>query len=114
MNELGPKWIEIGLRLNRTQDSVTQRYKKKLKDRDAVRHGTWSSHENETLAKAIEEIKDELGLAKIPDTDEKISWAEVSKRIGGIRTAHQCSTHWHRVQRFKHKSSLGVSKAAAK
>jgi hypothetical protein len=105
VNELGPKWIEIGLRLNRTQDSVTQRYKKKLKDRDAVRYGTWSSHENETLAKAIEGIKDELGLAKIPDTDDKISWAEVSKRIGGIRTAHQCSTHWHRVQRFKHKSS---------
>ena len=104
VNELGPKWIEIGLRLNRTQDSVTQRYKKKLKDRDAARHGTWSSHENETLANTIKEIKDELGLAKIPDTDEKISWAEVSKRIGGIRTAHQCSTHWHRVQRFKHKS----------
>jgi hypothetical protein len=104
VNELGPKWIEIGLRLNRTQDSVTQRYKKKLKDRDAARHGMWSSHENETLANTIKEIKDELGLAKIPDTDEKISWAEVSKRIGGIRTAHQCSTHWHRVQRFKHKS----------
>jgi Myb-like DNA-binding domain/Zinc finger, C2H2 type len=104
VNELGPKWIEIGLRLNRTQDSVTQRYKKKLKDRDAVRYGTWSSDENETLAKVIEEIKDELGLAKIPDTDDKISWAEVSKRMGGTRTAHQCSTHWHRVQRFKHKS----------
>jgi hypothetical protein len=108
VNELGPKWIEIGLRLNRTQDSVTQRYKKKLKDRDAVRYGTWSSHENETLAKAIEEIKDELGLAKIPDTDDKISWAEVSKRIGGVRTAHQCSTHWYRVQRFNKSSSRGI------
>jgi hypothetical protein len=114
VSELGPKWIEIGLRLNRTQDSVTQRYKKKLKDRDAVRHGTWSSHENETLAKAIEEIKDELGLAKTPDTDEKIPWAEVSKRIGGIRTAHQCSTHWHRVQRFKHKSSPRGTKGGRK
>src|ERR1700733_4906047 len=114
VSELGPKWTEIGLRLNRTQDSVTQRYKKKLKDRDAVRHGTWSSHENETLAKAIEETKDELGLAKTPDTDEKIPWAEVSKRIGGIRTAHQCSTHWHRVQRFKHKSSPRGTKGGRK
>jgi hypothetical protein len=105
VNELGPKWIEIGLRLNRTQDSVTQRYKKKLKDRDVVRYGTWSSYEDEMLAKVIEEIKDELGLAKTSDTDEKISWVEVSKRIGGIRTAHQCSTHWHRVQKFKRKSS---------
>jgi hypothetical protein len=99
VSELGPKWIEIGLRLSRTQDSVTQRYKKKLKNGKAARSGIWSSHEKNALAKAIEDIKDELGLATTADPDEHIPWSEVSKRMGGIRTAHQCSTHWHRVQR---------------
>lgn len=114
VNELGPKWIEIGLRLSRTQDSVTQRYKKKLKDRDAARSGPWSDQENDALKKAIEDIKDELSLTKTADTDENISWCEVSKRMGGIRTAHQCSTHWHRVQRLGHKSRRRGAKVAQK
>jgi hypothetical protein len=102
VNELGPKWIEIGLRLNRTQDSVTQRYKKKLKNSDAAQSGPWSGHENIALAKAVGDIKDELGLAETTDTDENIPWSEISRRMGGIRTAQQCSAHWHRVQRPNH------------
>jgi hypothetical protein len=99
--ELGPKWIEIGLRLSRTQDSVTQRYKKKLKMADAAQSGPWSSRENDALEKAVGEVKDELGLAGTTDGDEGVPWFEVSKRMGGIRTAHQCSTRWCRVQRRK-------------
>jgi hypothetical protein len=97
VSELGPKWIEIGLRLNRTQDSVTQRYKKKLKNGDAAQSGRWSDHENDALAKAVREVKIELGLDGITDADDGVPWFEVSKRIGGIRTAQQCSEHWHRV-----------------
>ena len=97
VDELGPKWTEIGLRLTRTQDSVTTRYKKKLKNRNAAQSGEWSSWENNALRKVIEDMKDELGLGKTPETDANIVWTEVSERIGGIRTAHQCSTHWHRV-----------------
>ena len=114
VKELGPKWIEIGLRLNRTQDSVTQRYKKKLKGRDAAQSGKWTSREKDALAKAIEDVKDELGLAKTPDTDENIPWFEVSKRMGGIRTAHQCSTHWQRVSRVKHDSRRRSTKRRRK
>ena len=101
VDELGHKWTEIGLRLTRTQDSVTTRYKKKLKNRDAAQSGEWSSRENDALRKVIEDMKDELGLEKTPETDANIVWTGVSERMGGIRTAHQCSTHWHRVLKPK-------------
>lgn len=114
VGELGPKWIEIGLRLNRTQDSVTQRYKKKLKNADAAQSGPWSGRENDALAKAVGEVKNELGLAGTTDTDESVPWFEVSKRMGGIRTAQQCSTHWCRVQRRKGKDRRERAKVGGK
>ena len=95
--ELGPRWVEIGLRLTRTQDAVSQRWRHKLQHRQDRNDGGWTEDEVEQLKTAVEELKEKLGVAQDRSTDLAISWSRVSDRIGNIRTAQQCSMKWKRI-----------------
>ena len=96
VEELGTKWTEIGERLGRTQDSVSQRWRHRLKNRESLKLGRWSLREVEFLKKAVAFVKSKMSLPLTHDTDYRISWTAVSHQMGGIRTAQQCSTYWNR------------------
>lgn len=103
--ELKGRWTEIAQRMVRTQDSVTQRYKKKLKYGNEIREGVWEVWEDEALDNAMKDIK--------KDNEQSVSWTEVSQRMGGTRTAQQCSTHWNRVRSDGRRRSVSRRKSKA-
>ena len=93
-NEIGPRWVEIGQRLTRTQDAVSQRWRHVLQYRGRMRRGEWPAEESEQLKRMVMEVKKESDLAQNHSTDSKISWTAVSKKMNDTRTPRQCSNHW--------------------
>jgi hypothetical protein len=99
VQEKGRKWVEIAEKLGRTQDSVYQKWKNKIRQGDAQRFERWEEGEKEALVLAVRECKI---AAKVPldfSSDDKVNWTAVSDRLGKTRNAQQCSTFWKRVYR---------------
>lgn len=99
VQEKGRKWVEIAEILGRTQDSVYQKWKNKIRQGDAQRFERWEEGEKEALVLAVRECK---LAAKVPldfSSDDKVNWTAVSDRLGKTRNAQQCSTFWKRVYR---------------
>ena len=98
VKEKGNKWKAIGQEIGRTEDAVHQRYKHKLRHGEKAKTGTWTNEEIEALESAIMFCKSKAGNAA-SGNEQEVFWTEVSDRMGGTRTAQQCSRHWRRVQR---------------
>ena len=98
VGEIGPKWVEIGQALTRTQDAVQQRWKKYLQYRDTRKGGVWSPEETEILEKSVAGAKKRSGLSQNSSTDKRISWSLVSDALHGARTPKQCADHWQSLQ----------------
>ncbi|KAF7504100.1 hypothetical protein GJ744_002669 [Endocarpon pusillum] len=99
VQEKGRKWVEIAEILGRTQDSVYQKWKNRIRQGDAQRFERWEEGEKEALILAVRECKI---AAKVPldfSSDDKVNWTAVSDRLGKKRNAQQCSTFWKRVYR---------------
>ncbi|ERF76423.1 hypothetical protein EPUS_07303 [Endocarpon pusillum Z07020] len=99
VQEKGRKWVEIAEILGRTQDSVYQKWKNRIRQGDAQRFERWEEGEKEALIMAVRECKT---AAKVPldfSSDDKVNWTAVSDRLGKTRNAQQCSTFWKRVYR---------------
>ena len=99
VQEKGRKWVEIAEKLGRTQDSVYQKWKNRIRQGDAQRFERWEEKEKEALILAVRECKI---AAKVPldfSSDDKVNWTAVSDRLGKTRNAQQCSTFWKRVYR---------------
>ena len=112
IKELGTQYVEIGLRLNRTQDQVSQRWRHKLSHRNERITGRWSVNEDNLLEDAVRYLKAKMSLPFTSRTDDDISWSEVS-----TRTAVQCSQHWKNVigpLRVKHRAHLETAKGKRK
>ncbi|KAJ9659484.1 hypothetical protein H2198_003059 [Neophaeococcomyces mojaviensis] len=93
VKELGNKWVEIGQRLGRTQDSVHQRWRHKLNYGKQRTGGDWTSDEMAKLEQEVTAMAQKQG--KDPDdSDLDIKWTVVSERLGSGRTAQQCSNRW--------------------
>lgn len=93
VHQLGPKWVEIGQMVGRTQDFVSQRWRHKLNYGQETLRGEWSPEEVTTLEKEIEAIAEAKGTTA-DDENLVIPWNVVSQRIGNGRTAQQCSNKW--------------------
>lgn len=101
VDELGPKWVEIGQRMTRTQDQVSQRWRFKVKYRGKAHQGEWLKSEEEKLRAAVTEVKKQLGLANDASTDERLPWDSVSKKMKEKRTAQQCSNKWRAMTQIR-------------
>ena len=102
VEQLGPKWVEIGQRLTRTQDAVQQRWKKVLQFTAlgvTIRKGEWSAEENETLVQAVNRTKKNQGLAQDESTDRRVVWSFISMALGNTRTPKQCADRWKDVRK---------------
>lgn len=94
VKEIGPRWVEIGQRLTRTQDAVRQRWKKYLEFRDKIKRGVWTGEETERLTKAIATAKKKGALSQDSSTDQRIAWSVVSDALDNTRTPKQCADRW--------------------
>jgi len=94
VKELGTKWIEIGQRLTRTSDAVSQRWRNRVQHRHKMNGGDWRAQETELLKTAIVKLKTRLGVPLDESSDYRIAWSQISNEMGNIRTAQQCSNHW--------------------
>jgi hypothetical protein len=99
VNERGHKWVDIGRRLGRTQDSVHQKWKNRIRQGDAQRFQRWEESERKALIVAVQECKKAAGVAQDFSSDDKVNWTAVSDRLDRTRNAQQCSTFWKRVYR---------------
>ncbi|KAG9790950.1 hypothetical protein KCU88_g1122, partial [Aureobasidium melanogenum] len=96
--ELGPKWAEIGRRMARTSDAVSQRWRHRLA-LGHVEQGEWSKEEQIKFKKILADLRRDSGTTD--DLEEwRIPWSKVSERMG-TRTAQQCSNHWRVLHAIK-------------
>ncbi|KAL2426224.1 hypothetical protein ABEF95_000631 [Exophiala dermatitidis] len=96
--ELGPKWAEIGRRMTRTSDAVSQRWRHRLA-LGHVEQGEWSKEEQIKFKKILADLRRDSGTTD--DLEEwRIPWSKVSERMG-TRTAQQCSNHWRVLHAIK-------------
>jgi Myb-like DNA-binding domain len=94
VKELGTKWTEIGQRLTRTSDAVSQRWRNRVQHRHKMNGGDWKAQETKLLETAIVKLKTRLGVPLDETSDYRIAWSKISNEMGNIRTAQQCSNHW--------------------
>lgn len=97
--EKGHRWVEIAELLGRTQDSVYQKWKNRIRQGDAQRFDHWEEDERAALISAVRECKLAAGLPTDFSSDDQVNWTSVSDRLGLRRNAQQCSTFWKRVYR---------------
>ncbi|KAL8920778.1 MAG: hypothetical protein Q9172_004349 [Xanthocarpia lactea] len=111
VEEKGSKWVEIAEILGRTQDSVYQKWKNRIRQGDAQRFDRWEEDEREALIVAVRECKRAVGLAQDFSSDDKINWTAVSDRLGRRRNAQQCSHFWRHVYRPREEAIAQGEKA---
>ncbi len=99
VSEKGHKWVEIAEMLGRTQDSVYQKWKNRVRQGDAQRFERWEEDERAALVLAVRDCKTAAGVPQDFSSDDKVNWTVVSDRLGKRRNAQQCSTYWQRVYR---------------
>ncbi len=99
VQEKGRKWVEIAEILGRTQDSVYQKWKNRIRQGDAQRFERWEEDEKEALILAVRECKIAANVPLDFSSDDKVNWTAVSDRLEKSRNAQQCSTFWKRVYR---------------
>jgi hypothetical protein len=96
--ELGSKWAEIGRRLGRTMDAVSQRWRHRLQY-GQVETGEWSKDEDKKFGRMLAELLEAQGGKELDES--RIPWNKVSEAVGS-RSAQQCSNHY-RAQHGKKK-----------
>ncbi|KAJ0416843.1 hypothetical protein BJY00DRAFT_290963 [Aspergillus carlsbadensis] len=101
----GPKYALLADMLGRSSDDVVQRWKNRLEHRDKMKIGVWSEDELDALRSALTvawtrskgqgyDVGD-----NIYEMDESlISWGEVSKKMGHVRSRQQCADKWRRIK----------------
>jgi hypothetical protein len=99
VKEKGRKWVEIGEVLGRTQDSVYQKWKNRIRQGDAQRFDRWEEEEIQALILAVRQCKAAAGVAQDISSDDRVNWTSISDLLGKRRNAQQCSTFWKRVYR---------------
>jgi hypothetical protein len=99
VKEKGRKWVEIAEVLGRTQDSVYQKWKNRIRQGDAQRFDRWEEEEIQALILAVKQCKTAAGVAQDISSDDRVNWTSVSDLLGKRRNAQQCSTFWKRVYR---------------
>lgn len=92
--EMGTKWSKIAKVMMRTQDAVAQRWRHKLQFKE-TESGDWSQQENKALNTAIEEVRNEAGVAADAQ-NWSIPWFQVSEKMK-TRTPAQCSNHYRNL-----------------
>ena len=93
----GTVWVKIGQEMDRTADTLRDRYRNVLKDSATRKLWKWSPSEIEelkravgaTAAKALEEVPD------VEDLNSLIVWSSVSQEMMGKRGRAQCSNKWN-------------------
>ncbi|KAL2827855.1 hypothetical protein BJY01DRAFT_228923 [Aspergillus pseudoustus] len=117
--EHGTKFAFIADMLGRSSDDVVQRWKNRLEHQDKRKTGSWSKRELDALQKALTlawtRSKDQ-GLDVGPDIYEMdeslISWGQVSKAMGHVRSRQQCADKWRRLRNRLGSASLPNSRSA--
>jgi Myb-like DNA-binding domain len=99
VKEKGRKWVEIGEALGRTQDSVYQKWKNRIRQGDVQRFDRWEEEEIQALILAVRQCKTAAGVPQDISSDDRVNWTSVSDLLGKRRNAQQCSTFWKRVYR---------------
>ncbi|KAL3442076.1 hypothetical protein BJX65DRAFT_287531 [Aspergillus insuetus] len=101
----GPQYAKIAEMLGRSSDDVVQRWKNRLEHQDKMKIGVWSEDELDALRSALtiawsksKERGYDVG-ENIYEMDESlISWGEVSKKMGHVRSRQQCADKWRRIK----------------
>ncbi|KAL3468533.1 hypothetical protein BJX64DRAFT_246176 [Aspergillus heterothallicus] len=115
----GTKFAFIAEIIGRSSDDVVQRWKNRLEHRDRMKTGPWSKDELKALQDALTVAwrrSKEQGLdvgESFYDMDESfISWGQVSKSMGHIRSRQQCADKWRRnIKRHSTGGSLPNSRS---
>lgn len=93
VKQLGPKWVQIGELMGRTQDAVSQRWRHQLNYGQGIHHGEWTTDELTKLEEEVQAIADAKDT-HVDDEDLVIPWQAIALRIGTGRSGQQCSNRW--------------------
>ncbi|CEL02884.1 hypothetical protein ASPCAL04047 [Aspergillus calidoustus] len=107
----GTQYARIADMLGRSYDDVVQRWKNRLEHQDKMKIGVWSEDELDALRSALtiawnksKEHGYDVG-EDIYEMDESlISWGEVSKKMGHVRSRQQCADKWRRIKTKRNNS----------
>ncbi|KAG0043033.1 RNA polymerase I enhancer binding protein [Gryganskiella cystojenkinii] len=107
------QWTTIGQELGRMADSCRDRYRNHLKDLSTMVTGPWKPDEDEQLLGIMQELALKQGKASILDSNPM--WTQISERMGGTRTRHQCRHRFSQTlqPRLERGEWTGPSSAAA-
>ncbi|GJJ76654.1 hypothetical protein EMPS_09013 [Entomortierella parvispora] len=107
------QWTTIGQELGRMADSCRDRYRNHLKDLSTMVTGPWQPQEDEQLLRIMQELALKQGKASILDSNPM--WTQISERMGGTRTRHQCRHRFSQTlqPRLERGEWTGPSSAAA-
>ncbi|KAL2809186.1 hypothetical protein BJX63DRAFT_370267 [Aspergillus granulosus] len=115
----GTKYALVAEMLGRSSDDVVQRWKNRLEHQDKMKTGPWSNDELDALQSALTlawtRSKDkglDVGENIYEMAESLISWGQVSKSMGHVRSRQQCADKWRRVKKRLNSGSQPNSRSA--
>lgn len=105
IKQYGQRWVQIGERMGRTADEVSQHWRHTMNYGKGKKRGNWSDEELLQLEEEIESFAaSKSTTVDDPKLEAIIPWQAISEKLGTGRTAQQCSGRWYGYNSKKRQS----------